>query len=225
MEKKTIIIISIISAIFSLVYMLLNYFGLLRYLALYIYPVESYSKNYKNLDKIGSNKTVISLTVSKDQLNNLTHCLKSLLDQTVKVDLISVIIPYGTNYKTPNEIKNSISVFNCGKDNGTLNCLLTAVTREAESTTKIITLEGNKIYGKDFIETLLEESNKNPNSIIYSNNSNIIDLKKGVVFKTDFFKTDFLDVPDKVNYLSWINTYFKNHPKIQISYSENYTIM
>ena len=93
MEKKTIIIISLISAIFSLIYILLNYFGVIRYFGLYFSPVEKYIKKYKNLDKIGEHKIIISLTETPEQIKKITPTIKSLLDQTVKVDLISIVIP------------------------------------------------------------------------------------------------------------------------------------
>ena len=83
----------------------------------------------------------------------------------------------------------------------------------------------NTIYGKDFIETLMEKSEKYPDSIIYSNNSNIIDLTKGVVFSTKFFNTDFIEVPKGVNGNKWVNDYFKNFPKEKIIYKENYKIL
>lgn len=222
MERKTIIIISIISAILSLFYILLNYFGLLRYMGLYIFPIEGYIKNYKNLDQIDKNRVVISLTASPNQLKKITPVIKSLLDQTVKIDLISIIVPYGNQYVLPVSVSNAVTVFRCGTNNGKLNCLLPAVLRENESTTKIITLGSNTIYGKDFIETLLEESKKYPDQIIYVNKKDYIDLDKGVVFNTKFFNEDFLNVNRKIDANQWVNDYFKNKPKKRITYSENF---
>ena len=117
---------------------------LIRYTGIYLFPVENYTKNYKNLDKISDNRTIISLISTPDQMKNLTPTIKSLLDQTVKVDLISIIVPYGNKYKLPNKLKNAMSVFRCGENKGELNCLITAITRETESTTRIITLGASK---------------------------------------------------------------------------------
>lgn len=222
MEKKTIIIISLFSAVFSLIYVLLNYYGIIRYICLYMFSIEEYTKNYKNIDKIGKHKNIISLTATPKQMNELSHVIKSLLDQTVRVDLISVVIPYGDNYRLPNDLKNLVSVFRCGQDQGLLNCLIPAVIRESESTTRIITLGADKVYGKDFIETLLEESEKYPDKIIYENNKDDIDLNKGVVFSTEFFTEDFLNVPKGMNGNNWVNEYFYNFPKHIIKYGENY---
>jgi hypothetical protein len=223
MKKKTIIIISLVSAFFSLIYVLLTYFGLTRYIGLYMFQMEGYSKHYKNLDKIGEHKIIISMTATPKQMSQLTHTIKSLLDQTVKVDLISVIVPYGDQYVLPKELKDSVSVFRCGSNKGLLNCLLPVIMRESESTTRIITLGTGKAYGKDFIETLLEESDKNPDNIIYVNNKNYMDLTKGIVFSTKFFKEDFIDIPKEgVNGNKWINDYFKDKKKKRINYGENY---
>lgn len=222
MEKKTIIIISLISAILSLIYILLSYFGLLRYAQLYLFPVEKYTKKYQNLDKIGDNRTIVSLTVTPDKMKKLTPTIKSLLDQTVKLDLFTVIIPYGNEYKMPVKLKDSVSIYRCGEDRKELNSLIPTLSREGESTTKIITLESGKVYGKDFIEVLLEESEQNPDKIIYVNDTDYIDLNKGVVFSTKFFDSKFIDPPKGVNTNKWVNDYFKDFPKKRISYGENY---
>ena len=222
MKKKTIILTSLILTILSLIYVILNYFGLIRYTSIYTYPIEDYSKQYKNLDKIGTHKTVISLT-STTNLDNLTNVIKSLLDQTVKVDLISINIPNKQTYDLPKNLTSSVALIKCGEDNGVLNSLLPVLLKESENTTKIITLGTNTIYGKDFIETLLETLNNNNNKIVYSNNnSNDLDLTKGVVFSTKFFKENIFNKPSKTTQSNWINQYFKNFPKINIKYTENY---
>ena len=223
MQKKTIIILSLVSAFLSFIYMLLNYYGIIRYIGLYLYSIEGYSKNYKKLDKIGQHRTIISMTATPKQMKKLTPVIKSLLDQTVRVDLISITIPYGNSYKLPIELKNSVSVFRCGKDRSLLNCISPVISRESESTTKIITVCATQIYGKEFIKTLLEESEKNPNSIIHvgKNSHDDIDLSKGVVFRTKFFKQNFLyDKSSDKNH--WVNKYFKNTPKKVVEYTENY---
>ena len=222
MEKKTIIIISVLSAIFSLIYVVLSYYGLTRYIGLYLFSTEGYTKNYKKLDKIGNYKTVINLTATPNQISKLSHVIKSLLDQTVRVDFISLIIPDEIEYHLPKNIDKSILVLRCGQDQGILNCLVPSILKETESTTRIITLGADTAYGKDFIETLMEESEKYPDKIIYANNKDVIDLNKGVVFSTKFFKTDFIDIPGGVEGNKWVNQYFKDFPKQRITYGENY---
>ena len=230
MEKKTIIIISLLSAVFSLIYILLNYFGLIRYIGMYLYPIDGYINNYKNLDQINKeNKVVISIIPTGNNIDNIKHVIKSLLDQTVKVNIISIIIPQKNNYELPKELIKTVAVYKCGDEKsktGNLNCLLATIAREGEATTKIITLSDGVIYGKDFIETLLDKADKNPNSIVYvdSGKNNYIDLEKGAVFSTAFFDKDFLNIPDDVHANEWVNKYFNNKgtKKIKVKYSENY---
>ena len=95
MKKKTIITLSLISAVLSFFYIILNYYGFLRYIGIKIFPVERYFNNNKNLDKIHkNNKIVISIMVDdinkKSLQSSLNSTIKSLLDQTIAVDFISI---------------------------------------------------------------------------------------------------------------------------------------
>jgi len=219
MERKTIILISLIAAIISMIYVMLDYFGIIRYIKLYLYSPEQYIKDYKKLDKIYKDKVVISLTTTPDNMKKLKPVINSLLDQTVQVDLISLCIPEGNDeYKLPSELKDAVAIFRCG-NNQELNPLISSIMREGESTTSIIVLGDDYVYGKDFVETLIEESNKNPHDIICVGNS--INLNKGALFKTDFFKEDFLEKNNQTPN-EFVNNYFKNHKQIHLNYYENY---
>jgi hypothetical protein len=225
MEKKTIIKISIISIIISMIYLLLQYFGIIRYVKLYFSSLQNYIENYKNLDKIDkNNKVVINLTLNSKNVKKLTPVINSLLDQTTKVDLISVTIPDGKDYKLPEKIKDAVFIVKSNENYGELTPLLSSVLDEGENNTKIIILGDDKIYGKDFIEKLIVESNENPDKIIYANSKNSINLNQGVIFKSDFFDEKFLDIKKNVNPHKWVNNYFKDYKKKKISYYENYKI-
>ena len=221
MKRKTIIILSIFSIIFSLLYVLLNYFGFIRYISLYIHPIENYEKSYKKLDKIGKFKTIINLI--PDNTDSDIFSIKSLLDQTVKVDNITIIIPKNSSYILSDKLKKYVNLYKCENDNGKLNCLIPSILTENESDTRIITLKTDTIYGKDFLELLLSESEKNPEKIVFSNDSDFIDVSKGVVFVSNFFKEDFLNLSDKSNI--HINNYFKNKEKFYLKYKENFKKM
>ena len=224
MERKKIILISLVITIISMIYLLLDLFGFIRYIKLYMFSTTKYIKDYKNLNKNYKDKVVISLTTTPDNMKNIKYVINSLLDQTIKVDSILLCIPYGSEYKVPIELKDAVSIIRCGKK-GQLTPLNVAINNEGESTTKIIILGDNCIYGKDFIETLIETSNENPNDIICVGNS--INLKKGAVFNTDFFNVDFLDdnIENTIIPFDKINNYFKNHKKKYIKYSENYKVV
>ena len=222
MKKKTIIILSLISAVLSFFYIICDYYGCFRYAGIKMFSSERYFNNYKNIEKMGNNKIVISIQAKKSTCSkSLYKTVKSLLDQTVAVDFISVTLPKNNTYELPEKLsKGGIVLFKCSKDNGKLNCLISAVLREGEITTKIITLKDNVIYGKDFIESLLEESETNPDKIIYINSkSDDIKLGKGVVFSTKFFNKDFVD---NVKNEKELNQYLKHIPKQKITYTDNY---
>lgn len=227
MEKKTIIIISLFSAIISLIYILLNYFGVLRYLGISMFSSERYIKKYSKLDQIDKDKkVVISLIATDKELKKIPAVIRSLLDQTVKVNLISIVLPYDNIYNLPDDLKNSVVLFRTKINYGDLNSIIPTAIREGEDSTQIITIGADKIYGKDFIEQLLEKSKKNPQHIIYCNNKDELDIREGVLFPINVFSEDFFNPPKKVflqhtSVKNWINNFFKYKPKKKIKYKEN----
>ena len=227
MEKKTIVAISLISAVISLIYLLLSYFGIIRYGSIYLYSIESYSRNYKNLDRVDNNhRVIISLKADKN-INKLDKTIKSLLDQTVKVDFITLILPSTSKFSLANNLENVIKLDKCDNDYGNLTCLIPNLLREGDAQTQIILLKTGFIYGKDFIETLLEKSQKNPNSIIYTKNKkDNLNLSKGVLVTTDMFSAKFIDeTSTKKDKDKWFNDYIKDINKISIKDRENYKII
>jgi hypothetical protein len=226
MQKKTIIILSLLSAVFSLIYIILIYYGWIRYynIKYNIFGMPSYIENYKKLDKINidSKRVVISLhipdkTESSDK--TLKATIKSLLDQTIRIDLITIVAP--NDAQIPSDISDSISVYKTSRDYGDLNCVIPTIMREGDISTYIIVLSSGVIYGKDFIEKLVDTSNKNPDKIICMSNDNIT---KGTVFSTDTFDESFLDPPVSVNPSVWFNEHIRGNSKLKIKYSENYSL-
>ena len=120
---------------------------------MYIFSPEKYSKNYKNLDRVNKKyKTIISLTSSPSKLKKIKPVINSLLDQTVKVDLISITVPYGKQYVLPDNLKNIVQIFRAGKNYQDATSLIPVILREEDATTTIINVGDDTIYGKDFIE-------------------------------------------------------------------------
>ena len=230
MKKKTLIILCLLSAVFSIIYIVLNYYGLIRYTNIYLYSIEHYINNYSKLDEVNKkNKVIITLIVNENQFKNIKYVIKSLLDQTVKVNLISIVLPNNHEFILPDELSKSVAIYKYNDDKiplGNLNSILSTVIREGEATTKIITLQAGVIYGKDFIEIILEESEKHPNHVIYVNSeeNNDIELEKGTLFNTGLFDTHFLNTPNNVNINEYINNYFdkKKIKKHKVIYNQNY---
>ena len=57
------------------------------------------------------------------------------------------------------------------------NKIIPILFKEKECDTTIIAIDDNVIYGKDFIQTLLEERDKNPNTVLIDNNNTSLLLK------------------------------------------------
>ncbi len=86
----TIIVLSIMSIIFSI----LVYFGITRYIKLYMTKsIDKYAEGYSSLSFARENRTVIVFTVeNQSDIDNLIPTLNSLLDQTVRVNQIFVVL-------------------------------------------------------------------------------------------------------------------------------------
>lgn len=180
MQKKNIIISLIVSLIF-LFYMIFDYVGYIRYLKLHLYSVESYTKRYTNLEKADKSRVIVCFKYNDSNFKNLKPFLNSILDSTVRVDDISICMPYKNIKNIPSDMKTVLSIVgsSLNKDNIDLQY---SILKEPENNTKIIIVEPGFVYEKDFIERMVEESNSNPDKIILS--------KKGIVIKPEFFSFD-----------------------------------
>jgi hypothetical protein len=190
---------------------LLYYFGVIRYFEMHFSSHEKYLNNYKNLEKASDKKVVISLTTTPDKIKHLKPILNSLLDQTVKVDQIALNIPEGLKYDIPKEYNDILNIFYCGQDYGCATKFIPTILREDNGNTIIIILDDKYIYGKDYIETMIEHYDKNKCSIL---------SKHGILLTPthcdmDIYKRNCI-LDDE-----WIKNCIKSEKK-NISYHENY---
>lgn len=213
MEKRKIIIMTIISTVLSLAFILLSYYGITRYISLYTKSPERFIRDYSNLPKASKNRVVISLATTPDTVDRLKPVLNSILDQTVKVDQI-LLITSRYDINIPKYVNDIANVIPAGKDYGKGTKLIPTLLREKECNTIIIALDNNVIYGKDFIETIIEESEKNPDAML-------VDSKGyAMLVKPIHFGCDVID-RDRENFdnLWFISKANKN--KV-VNYGENY---
>jgi hypothetical protein len=202
--KREWIIFSIVWSFLSLIFSILVYFGLIRYINLYIYNPRSYIKNYHLLERaINDKKIVIHLTITN--IDKLKPVINSLLDQTVKVDEITISVV--NKLKLPEYMKDLKSVV---RTYNTPHSSKLCIMRETDNNTIIIFINDDKIYGKDFIQDLVEMSEKNKNESIKISNDGEILTNPGF-FSIDCLDDDF-DIKDYIK-----NKNFKN-----INYTENY---
>ena len=83
----------IFSTVFSLMCLFLTYYGITRYIQLYIFKdSKTYINRYQMKKKNKNPKVVISLTNLDNENKNLRPMINSLLDQTSKVDQICINI-------------------------------------------------------------------------------------------------------------------------------------
>ena len=225
MERKAKIVLFIVSTILSLAMIFLSYFGFVRYTTLYIKSSDSYIENYTKLPHGGSGRVVISFTTVPERMDKLKPMLNSLLDQTVRVDQIALNLPYnhkGVKYDVPKEYTNMLNVFKVGKDYGPGCKIIPTLLREGEVGTKIIYLDDDQIYGKDFVETLIEESEKYPDSAIYTKEG--MNASGGVLIKPEFFDSSVID-SEKTHFDdAWMKKHLKTQAR-KVDYSENYRMV
>jgi len=165
MEKKTIIILSLISIVLSLLYLLLEYYGLSRFCALHLYPCEPYIKEYSKLEHASKERVIIVLLTTVNKLKKIKPVISSLLDQTVKVNEINILLSEKKNKEIPKYLyKVANFYYNC-------KGFSSLVTKERDKNTKIIVVNDEYVYGKDFVETILAASNSFPSNIISIENN------------------------------------------------------
>jgi hypothetical protein len=178
-------------------------------------------ENYSKLPKASTdNKVAISFTCKKDKIDKLKPFINSIMDQTVKVDLIAMITPLGNkeeDYNIPKYIKDIAVIFPSGRDCGKGTKLMPMLLREKDKDTIIISLDENKIYGEDFIYTMVEESKKYPDSVLVD--------KKGssILVRSDHFHCDVFNRENDNLDNEWFLTKAKNSKVVD--YNEIYGII
>ena len=113
MKQDTILKFLVLTTLLLLIIILLSYFGIFRYFTLHFQSSEKYINEYSNLPKADDGRVVISFTTTPDKINNILPMLNSILDQTVKVDQISLNIPYkceGKEYNIPDQYKDIVNI-------------------------------------------------------------------------------------------------------------------
>lgn len=191
--KKKLLIVSIFLSILQLLYLFLLYFQLIRYFKIKynITSIDNYINNYKDVDKIDK-KIVISFNTSN--ITNLDPMLKSILDQSLRVD--KIVLNTTKNINLPNKYKKFLNIYKVDNSLGPATSIIPSLLREVDKDTHIIFIKDNIIYNKYFIENLIDESDKFP--------KNVISCKQGFLVKPNFFNKEIINY-DKNNISSeWI---------------------
>ena len=84
---------------------------------------------------------------------------------------------------------------------------------EKNADTTIVSLKNNMVYGKDFIETIINMSEKIPKTAILDNNNNAL------VVKPNYYDPNIFDRNKDIYLDTW---FIENIPSQYLKYSENY---
>ncbi len=206
---------TIIMTILSLLFIILTYFGITRYITLQLESSDKYIEKYHKLPKSNAKKVNIVIYAESKDINKLKPIINSILDQTVKVDRIYLTSSDITSPELPEYLKKVVTILPAAKKYGGefANSLIPMLLNEKNSDTTIVVLKNNIIYGKDFIETIISISEKTPKTAILDNKHN------SLVVKPDYYDNTIFD-RNKHTYLDrW---FIEKIPHKYVDYSENY---
>ena len=177
-------IISIVVSLISIIVSILVYFGIIRFIKLYMSKsTEKYIQKYTDLPFASEKRVVIVLSVQNEtQLKNILPTINSLLDQTVRVNQLFLVLPCNTEYDIPENLKKILTVITPGKIyDDQYQDIITILQREKEKEIFIIKVSNNIIYGNEFIENAIETAESNPDSVIKDNSNSFIIIKPDLV--------------------------------------------
>lgn len=206
---------TIIMTILSLLFIILTYFGITRYITLQLQSPDTYIENYHKLPKSDAKKVNIIIYSDSKNINRLKPMINSILDQTIRVDRIFLVTTDITSDKLPEYLKKIVTILPAAKKYGGefANSLIPMLLNEKNADITIVTLKNNMVYGKDFIETIINMSEKMPKTAILDNKNNAL------VVKPNYYDPNIFDRNKDIYLDTWFT---ENIPSHYLKYSENY---
>lgn len=225
---NTWISIILVLCVLCLGYILLAYFGVFRKLTINLKDPEDYLSMYRGLEKPHNNSStvrfVISLSTTPEDISKMKPVISSLLDQTVQVDEICINIPPKATGIIPVYLEKCIKVYKINKDYGICNNIIPTLNREKNSNTVILALENDVVYGKDFVQKVLEPLSNTSNSKDLIQSTYLDDgISSGsIVTYVGNVSPDIVNQSEDIKYSEkWISDHLKGD-KVKINYNENY---
>jgi hypothetical protein len=213
MKKKTILILTIISSIISIIYILYCYFGFDRYLECHYRDSKKFIENYKNVNKINNKNIVVSFTTTKDRINNIKPMINSLLDQTIKVDRIYLVNYLFDDNDIPKYLDDIVNKIPCKVDYGYGTSIIPILLKEKDKNTIIINVKDNIVYSKDFLENVVDEIKS----------GEVLSDDNFLAFKPLNFSSDIIDRSKNKYTKKWFTT--KCNKLKNVKYRENYPLL
>ena len=151
--------ISVWICILSFIISLLIYFGIIRYVKMYMNSNEKMIEKYMQHNEQSPDKTnvIVSLDVSNFSSEHMKPVINSLYDQTHSVSRIQINVPreiYNKHKNDIDDLKKSVFVNIIEKDYGD-NTIIPTILFEKNNDTHVIRANDTIIYSKDFIELML----------------------------------------------------------------------
>lgn len=192
--KRTLVIISLIISILTLIWLIIAHYDLHRKFMLKNMGYEYFLKKYRNLPKSES-RIVLVFSLDESDLKKPEKTktfINSILDQTLRVDEISLNIDSKLRSKLPKELEKILSIYPQSKKyEKSVRGIIPAVLTEINGNTKILVVEPCGILEKDFVETFSQNIDKK------------IVLKKGFIgLKPEFFDDNIRDAKSLEDLLS-----------------------
>ena len=131
-----------------------------------INPSSDYTEKYKYLPRASKNRTIVSFYTPEKNLDKIKPMINSILDQTVRVD--QILLP--CSYNIPDYLRTVVSPCPVMKNYGNGTAFVPVLLKEKNADTSIIVPKDNVVYGKDYIETLVTNSEQDSNSVITDQN-------------------------------------------------------
>lgn len=217
MNKSTKIALLIISTVVSLAIILANFYGYTRYISMHFSDTHKLVETYNTLDPAcDKTKVILCFTVSPDKYDKIQPMINSILDQTVKVSKILLVKSPDDKSKTPEYLNLICNTLTAGKNYGYGMPLIPALLREKSDDSLIIQLEPNVVYGKDFIESLVNYAKEHKNTCVVTSAD-----QYSILIKPNCYNQNLIDMsvtdPFWVNNLDCKHGIFKyrdNHKSI-----------
>jgi hypothetical protein len=202
MARKSTLILGIILTVIYLVYLVFNHYECIRYYDLHNNKTEYYAKKLSDIPKASTSKVVVAFTATEEQMKNLKPVINSILDQTTRVDEIVLVAPYSKTEALSDELKKVVSVRGHVKEYDDASTLIYTVLSEPEANTRIVLIEPYMVYGKYFIENMINNSDRYPEKIIYAKKNK--DKAYGVLVKPRFFNEKICQYENGKGFKNWL---------------------
>lgn len=213
--KSILLKVSIFLSLVTIILLVLSYFEIIRYILLHCKQTKTLAENYSVKKKYSTDRKVVVVIYTDNLLKqNLKPTINSILDQSIRVDYIYIFTPKSIHNKNiPKYIEYTSIIIPSETDYNYGNSIIPSILKEKSSDVTIIPIE-NKIYSANYIELLLEESDKSPDSQLFDDKDTLLLFKPDNFYdsvyyhnKKDYTKKWFVDKSKSKKVLDCPNIY------------------